>query len=40
MYNYNTQREQDYMNVKDNRAFRHLGIIRHAINERMRMYSD
>ena len=36
----NTQREQDYMNVKDNRARRHLGIIRHAINERMRMYSD
>ena len=36
----NTEREQDYMNVKDNRAFRHLCIIRHAINERMRMYSD
>ena len=36
----NTEREQDYMNVKDNRQRRHLGIIRHAINERMQMYSD
>ena len=36
----NTEREQDYMNVKAACAYRQLGIIRHAINERMRMYSD